>query len=693
MGTGVREKYNVAINSKGYMLRGAPNNPAYRRDEVPTAVSRLALSDLQYSDFSGSGTFFTAQTDWSAGIKSDKVWKDDAKFYYSTNIDAYSEPGAFKLLKQLASNNAFSEDLLCGTYAEVNSVSNLYVGTGESSDSRPKIYKFASGSWSEIAGTAYGTSQNAMSQVLGHKNKLYGLSIGVGYGTIIQNWNGSSWSDLTAAVSAVVDGGQISRTPCGCELAGTLYIACDDYANDKTFIVSTADGGSTWVKELYLQTNATITDMIGYAGKIYYLTVNGVISELRVFNPADNSDTSVQIFYNSSTPSYGMGGRLLFILRGKLIITIPGNEIYDFDGSTLKRIFVKDAAKNLIGREADFSLAYGGVLSENRIFWANLVYDGEAFFNFKKDSADLTSTFYVPLMINNSSAMYGYSDGTKNTLLADDTNYKGTLAKNFLVFSEMSPVVSIDKLLSNITIVFDALAANESIAAEYSINGMTSWTALTTMTSTTEGSNTSRTFSISNPSSSILYKKLFVRVKLASTTTTTPVVRDVIVGYKPIPDYKNRWQLRLEMSNGVKLLNNQNEQRTGSDLLGGIWNEKATKQLVNFEDIDYVECALAANMAADAVSASVTHTRGFPSHGRIRAVSGGVAEEMIYTSAESNKILGISRGQRGTTARAYSSSQVLKNDYSVYIERMQSEINFTDETKTEHIATVVLLEA
>ena len=66
----IRNKYHVAINSVGYMLRGAPNTPVYTRGVVPSTVNRLAVSDINYSDFSGQGIFYLAQTDWSAGIKS-----------------------------------------------------------------------------------------------------------------------------------------------------------------------------------------------------------------------------------------------------------------------------------------------------------------------------------------------------------------------------------------------------------------------------------------------------------------------------------------------------------------------------------------------------------------------------------------------------------------------------------------------
>lgn len=692
MGTGVRDKYSVAINGKGYMLRGGPNNPAYRRDEQPTAISRLALSDLQYSDFSGSGTFFTAQTDWSAGIKTDKVWKDDAKFYYSTNIDAYSEPGALKLHKQLSSHNTFNENLFSGTVAEVNGVTNMYVGTDDDAGGYPQVYKYSSGSWSAIAATTFGTGQNAVSQLSGHKGLLCASVVGVGNNWCFGTYNGTSWTDHSSAIRTATGLSASGASRAHCELAGTLYAAIDDSSGNKSAIASTVDAGANWVSKIVHSTDSLIVDMIGYGGMVYYLLVNSsYYADLRVFDPVTNADTSVYMFYNVSYWFTRSGGRYLHNLGGKLIITVPSSEIYSYDGSTMTRIFLKDTAKNNIGTEASVDLQYGGLLVGTKLHWANLVYDGEAFFNSRKDSTDDTSYYYYPLMLDssNTSNYLGFSGANPKVLLQDSSNYKATLAKNFLVFSEMSPVVAIDKLLYSITIVFDALATNESLAIEYSTNSGSSWTALTTMTPTTEGSNTNREFIIPN---SVTYKKVFVRVKMAG-TGTTPTVRDVIVAYKPIPNYKNRWSMRLDMSDGIKLLSGQNDPRKGIELYSDIWNEKNSKQIVTFEDVDYIECSITSGMAAADTSARVNSTKNFPRRGRIRAVSGGVAEEMVYTSAESNIIKGITRGQRGTRARAYSAGQVLSNAYSVYIERVQSEINWTDENKSEHVATVTLLEA
>jgi len=106
MGTGVKEQYNIAINSKGYTLRGVPYKPGYQKSIVASQIDRLAISDIAYSDFSGAGLFFIAQTDWIGGSKHEKLWKDDAKFWYSSNIDAYSEQGSIKLQTKVQTESA-----------------------------------------------------------------------------------------------------------------------------------------------------------------------------------------------------------------------------------------------------------------------------------------------------------------------------------------------------------------------------------------------------------------------------------------------------------------------------------------------------------------------------------------------------------------------------------------------------------
>jgi len=150
--------------------------------------------------------------------------------------------------------------------------------------------------------------------------------------------------------------------------------------------------------------------------------------------------------------------------------------------------------------------------------------------------------------------------------------------------------------------------------------------------------------------------------------------------------------MRLDFGNEVRLLNGQLEQRDSAELFAQFWNKMAVKQKIVFEDVDYCECALTSAMTSAVTSCSVNNTNRFPRQGRCRIVSGSVAEEMYYTSAESKKLKGITRAARGTVARAYISGTTIKNDYDAYIDDLRTDTDFIDEKKTESAAIVTLIE-
>lgn len=691
MATGVHDKYNVAINGQGYMLQNAPGAPAYIKSGALSEVDRLAVSDLAYSDFAGNGLFYIAQTDWSNGIKEKKIWADDAKYYYSSNIDAYSSHGDLKLHKEWVAENDFAETIYTGGSFAVGGSVNLYAGCGEDGSGNVKIYKEDSG-WSDISSTDFNVTQELCSQLLDHKDQLIALTQGLGPTDVVAGYSGAAWTDYSATIVAAVTGATIESARAGCVVADVLYVGYDDAGANETGIVSTDDGGTTWTEQVYKSTDALIVSMANYINKVYYLLryTNGVM-ELRVFNPANSTDGWVHTFLGANTGSilYGVGDKLLKVFGGRLIITIPDDNIYEYDGIDLTLLFNRDADKKAIGKEADAYLLYGAVEHDNKLHWGNLVYDGVAFYNWKKPLDNLTTYWFYPIFADSSDNIYGITTEDRTILYEEAATYKSTLAKNLLVFNEMSQISAIEKILHSVTAIFDVMAANEQIQLDYSIDNRTSWVTVGTLTSATEGSGITREIVIPG---NIIFKKIWWRILLDG-TATTPIIHDVVMAYRPMPDHKHRWTMRINCTNGTKLLDGQHEERDASDLVHQLWNEKFYKQRVTFEDADYVECSLVSAMASGDTSCRVNKTKRFSRAGRIRAVSGGVAEEMYFVSAHSTKLEGLTRGVRGTKARDYIAGQTLANDYDVYVEDVKNELAFTDENKTESIAQVLLLEA
>src|SRR5436190_13651577 len=96
MPSGVRSRYNVAINGKGFMLRGSPQSPSYSKQVAPTLLNQLGSGDLSYNELNGAGWSYFAQTDWSGGFQRLK-WKDDGSFKDGQGIDTINQFGNVRL--------------------------------------------------------------------------------------------------------------------------------------------------------------------------------------------------------------------------------------------------------------------------------------------------------------------------------------------------------------------------------------------------------------------------------------------------------------------------------------------------------------------------------------------------------------------------------------------------------------------
>lgn len=706
MATSIRNKYHIAINTIGYILRGAPNAPAYTRSVIPSQVNRLAISDINYSDFAGTGLFYTAQTDWSAGMKDEKTWKDDAKFYFSTNLDTASNPNSIKAMKSLTADNDFTDDINCGSYETVAGTPYPYIGTKHST--KAILYRYASSSWTDISGSWMPNNATRINDAMSHGGKLWVLADGTAttYAVTSCDDDGSSETDHTADINTAMGWTNLTGATAIAAGGGVLYIAVHKYNGALCGIVQTDDVGTTWTLVVSFSEETTIVDMKIFGGYLYYLIEKTGLYQLRKYDIVNSIDIFVQDFpasFSSVGNRAPASRRLLHILSGKLVLVIPAKELWEIDSSgNLTRILVRDDYKytTLAATKGESSFALqilgesqlkGGVYHDYKLWFGNLIYDGESFFNSKKGPNDTANKFLIPLFSNGTS-IYWVGEEDLSYLYKDASTYKATTAKNYIILNEMSPVVSIDKLLYSITAMFEKMVSGDEIKIEYSIDSMATWTTAATLTYATEGgSSVKREIIIPG---SIIFSKIWWRVSMANTGgATSPTLLDLIMAYRPMPDYKNQWQVRLNMSDGVKLLNRQNDERDGMDLSSQIWNEKLVKRKVKFQDIDYIECSLKTSMTKTQTSAMITSVKKLPAQGRIRAVSGSVAEEMYYTSAKADRIMGITRGARGTTARAYLSGQVLDNGYDVYVEDITTSLNFTDEEKTESVAQVLLIEA
>ena len=196
-----RSLYNIGLNGNGYLL----TNIARKRPRIMSQSSvfgtRFAQGDRSYLDF--NLWWYWAQSEWSNGFKDKVSWADDGKYYFSSNIDAFSKVGSLQLMKNIVLKNEFNDvayhSLTCGL-----SVSNpfkfgggtnqqySFVGTDTSGGIVSRVYKMEEGTgvWTTLS-LGDPTISMFISQILSKNNTLWILQTnGSGYpNATIQTFN------------------------------------------------------------------------------------------------------------------------------------------------------------------------------------------------------------------------------------------------------------------------------------------------------------------------------------------------------------------------------------------------------------------------------------------------------------------------------------------------------------------------
>lgn len=692
--TPTKGKFHVALDGVGLILQGAPDRLAYECKQAPIYNARFSGGDRSYTDF--SFWWFFAQTDWSGGIKDAPSWDDDAKFYYSTNLDAWSEIGGIKLSRKQYPTGAsgdedFAFEVTCGVEGIINGSLKKIVATAENGDSRPHIYTANTGenqTFTDISTTTIDTLQDKVSQLSTRLDVLWASMTGAGstspslYSVAI--WQGS-WTDLADNVQSVFSAAFFSsRTHC--EYAGTMYVFNDGNSTTglakATKQLPTADADWTKVFQV-VNDSGKIVASIGYNGNLYYLKSYSTYIEMWQYDLTNSINSLFYRFNNTNSPTYGVGDKLLVNRNNKLIITIPDNEIWELDDTTLTRLYLKDEFKRggSTLAEIDPYLHTGCVVTDNKCWWGNFMYDGEHFYNTWKNDPDSTSDRPYPLFADTGTRIWETHSGDNTVLWSVDltgAHYKGTADKNFVVFSNFDLVSSLDKLAYSVTALFKPLLTGQSIVVEYLVDEFSTsatWAVLGTASYAIDGGSIrDKTFVLPLGT---LFKKIWFRVKLASGGSDTPTLNDFVMNYLPIPTYKKQWTLNINVGDEVKRLDGGLVATTGRELKGRLERAWWTKSVLDFQDVDYATTQLNGALSASAATLTVDSTYDFPEQGRLRIED----EEMTYTDKTPTTFTGVKRGARDTRAVAHSDDTVINNAYKIIITELQSKVPISLEDK------------
>jgi hypothetical protein len=696
-----KSKFHVALDGQGLILQGAPDRISYQQGQAPLYGQRFASGDRSYNDL--SSWWYFVQTSWAAGIKDTVSWLDDAKHYYSTNIDTWSENGAIKLTRLPVLNNTFTEDIYCGGELEVNSETVRYIGTTDSASNEPVIYRYNGSSYVDIASGQLTSGQNIISQLSARAGILWASIVGAGTTNVVVTWNGTTFTDQSAYIYNA--GATISFQPtasrCHTTYQNTQYVFVDDVLNYKYALVKTTttnpSAAGNWSK-VFERTSDTgyVVSVVSFDAKIYYLISRGNAAELRVYDIATDTDSVVNIFQSAILQWWGRGDKYLVVLNGKLVITIPTKEIWTIDSSSnLVKVFTVDEYKRTsLPAESRAYLESGAVISDNKAWWGNLMYDGTYFHNTYKEVTDSTTSLLIPLFVD--SLGYIWHTDSVNQKKLYSTNlagsvYKGTADKNFVIFNNFDNISGIDKMAYSATIIFKPLVSGQKIAIEYTtgeLTSSTSWTSLGSAShSIDSGVVTDKTLYFPVGTN---FKKIWVRVKLEATSgTDTPTMTDFVMEYLPTPSYKKNWTVNINCADEVKTLSGRLSEYTGRELKGRLERSWWTKSVLDFQDLDYVGTLLNETLTESDTTITVDTTRDFPEQGRIRIDD----EEITYTGKTQATFTGCVRGARSTRATTHADNAVVNNAYKVIITDMSSRVPMALEGKElEYVMGISLRE-
>lgn len=662
MATGVRDAYHVAINSRGFLLRGTPNAPAYVKELAPSLVNQLGIGDLNYNSLNGSGWSYWTQTDWAGGFQRLK-FKDDASFKDGQGVDVIRKYGEVSLQYGWTSAVSISGSHSYGAHATHDR--DMLFGTVKNAGA--KVFKVTSAF--SISTLSAMTTISAINSITHFgSNSIIGMTKQTAASASVKSMakytGGSTISGFRAAnpIVRAVKGigvrlysGERVRSLSG----DVLY-----YSTDLSTFTSAFQAGK----------NREIKFIDDLNGDPYFFIVEG--RRVEFFRWDEIAERAYPIYKWEDLTNFSVHKYLTqFVIAGT---TANERVAYSFNGARLVQIFddqLKDSSYDFRypfefeGHYHNFGATWDGS------YWFPGIY------------GKVGSSRVVPIGNFANKAVGMITGSTMRIAYQDRTKYA---VSGHIISSEFGAnIAGVDKLLNTVNINMNALATGQTIEVLRSTDGGATFTSIGKAAYTSGGALTKKQLYFP---SGYVTKLWNYKVQLVGPGTSTPTLNDITFEYRPTPDTKHRWQLALDASNEQYLLNKQRMQRDGKALVEELWLEKEAKRTIIFEDVNSFEVSIVSAMTSANTSARVNSVARMPMRGRIRVYKANQVEEMTYTSADGNKVAGLVRGLKGTQARAYTSADKFDNYYSVVVTSVAEQLNWTDQLKTESIARVTLLE-
>lgn len=579
---GVGDKYNLAINGKGYLVRGLN----YKKKDARAFSPRFGTGEMGETDLDTWKVL--TQNDFSGGSFQEAL-EDITKVslldgLIRSNYDKYLYRAPVVVACQAGSSMKSSE------FGTISFRGETYVIQNNSATGA--LYKLVGGSWTAVK-TDFTSKLKALAVF---KNKLY-----VCTGSGIQSFNGTTWAagpSGTAFINIITFNGMLY----GIGDPGDGSNACL-YKFDGTTSTLVGDVGDR---------QKGVNSLCVYNHRLYLGKVDGLYTY-------DGVLISTVLDYSMAEDSGNF--KSMCVYNGALYTTIA-NILYRFNGSSLEEIMdftTFEDIKHLYSYKnklwlmtADRQISQwvgkdGGTLVSGTV---NIYrFDGQGWS--KIHSAALSASGVGMGGEGSNLVIFTYVDGiTANAHyyypIGSEFNTAwnaGSVRQGDIVSSVFDAGFSnIDKTLESIEVDTNAMALGDHIDLSYRIyNGFNwgAWASLGTITSATSN----RVNVHDAIPAGVVFKKIQVKISVLAGSMTGLSVRGYSLKYIIDPVYKREWQVSLlavgTTDNPLELLDGSLETVKASALRENIYTSRVNPLPVSFEDIDFTiaDGALAADNA------------------------------------------------------------------------------------------------
>lgn len=676
--SGIDGVNDIEINGTGYRLARQKNTgrAVYDRSEAPQFVNRNASGDQFYRD----ATFWShwVQLTWQNGAKQE-FFNDAGRFWKNTATNP-TEDEKLTLSKNKQSHSSFSSRQLTA-FGRRNASYRIQAGFSDGG-----ISSYLSGSWVHEFNCASGRINKIRNIITsGNNNMQYflpGEVSGVGDSPTTTGMVQQSGNDPGTYAAVGIDA-SIGRSVLDIAWYNNTFYATTAYEG-KVFTATDTSAATCWTLAKYLRTTGFPWALQEYAGYLFigggrpYKGTSADTYEGELWRHDGISYDLVQEFHWTEVTA-------MKVYNGTLFIGTYHGEVFIYDLSSLDKLFTIPGKPRINDMEVFEDQLH--IFTNSNTDGSHWVFDRRGFHVPSIVSAKITDGF----LFDNKLTFAVYDGSTNSDVYqfdGDVTSYapSGNLQSSY--FDANLP--SLDKLWKELTLQWDSLPDSTSIGVNYKFDDNDSFTSLGTVSA----SANSLEYTIPFPSATYSKKLSLQYVLSTSVSTSTPTLRRSITKYRVVPDFYYRWTMGIDTSDKIQYLDSSYSTSSGRDYQSNVLNDKRSKSVFAFKDIDYTSAKINGSLAASATTIPIftDPTTLFPPKGRLRIP--GTNEEVFYTSTNTSAFTGVTRGIKKTTPTSAATSSTIDNSYRVVFDEIDEQhfsLNLLAD-RIENVTPVTLLE-